>query len=276
MNPLINRQIAFNLGSSDAWDIFAEHRRQVTSLLGDSSDQSRICVLGAGNCNDLDLATLVQTHQEVHLVDIDADALSKGTSRQDLANNAAIYLHGGIDLTGMMDLMNHWHPKSTLSPDDISAIIQAPMRCLEQLPGPFDIVASTCLLSQLIKIIVDTIGEDHLQFVELIQAIRMGHLLLLMKLITSRGQGLLITDVVSSDTYRELASVPAQSLNQVLVQLIRQGNFFHGVNPAIIVNLLRQDPILSQQVATLEPIGPWRWNLGPRHYAVIAVKIQKR
>ncbi|WP_235109387.1 hypothetical protein [Acaryochloris sp. 'Moss Beach'] len=48
------------------------------------------------------------------------------------------------------------------------------------------------------------------------------------------------------------------------------------MNPAAIVNLFRQDPVLSQQVASLDPIGPWRWNFGPRHYAVIAVKIQKR
>lgn len=276
MNALINRQLAFNLGSSDAWDAFATHRRQVTSLLRNSSDHSRLCVLGAGNCNDLDLATLIQSHQEVHLVDIDTDALIQGTTRQNLANHNRIYLHASIDLTGVLGQMTHWSSNTTLSKADIAACIDAPIRCLEKLPGPFEVVASTCILSQLIKMIVDTIGEDHPQFVELIQAIRMGHLLLLMQLINSGSQGVLITDVVSSDTYRDLASVPIQNLSQVLVQLIRKGNFFHGVNPAVIVNLFRQDPVLSQQVATLEPIGPWRWNLGPRHYAVIAVKIQKQ
>lgn len=276
MNPLIKRQIAFNHSSSSAWDVFASHRHQVTSLLKPGSDPSRLCILGAGNCNDLDLATLIQSHQEVHLVDLDAKALAQGTAKQNLANHARIYLHGGIDLTGMINLMTHWSPNTTLLETDIAACGDAPLHCLDCLPGPFNGVASTCLLSQLIKTIVDTIGENHPQFLELVQAIRMGHLRLLLQLIISGGFGLLITDIVSSDSYPALASVPVQNLNQVLVQLIRKGNFFHGVNPAVLVHLLRQDPELSKQVATLEPIGPWRWNLGPRDYAVIAVKLQKR
>lgn len=276
MNSLIQRQIAFNLSSSNVWDAFADHRSQVTSLLKHGSDLSRLCILGAGNCNDLDLMTLIQFHQDIHLVDIDMDALAQGVAKQNLADHAHIHLHGGIDLTGMIDQMSHWSPNSALTETDIAACIDASAHCLAPLPGPFEVVASTCLLSQLIKIVVDTIGENHPQFVEVIQAIRLGHLRLLMQLIVLGGLGVLITDVVSSDSYPPLASVPAQDLSQVLVQLVRQGNFFHGVNPAAIVNLFRQDPVLSQQVASLDPIGPWRWNFGPRHYAVIAVKIQKR
>ncbi|KAI9131247.1 hypothetical protein [Acaryochloris sp. CCMEE 5410] len=276
MNSLVQRQIAFNLNSSNAWEAFSSHRSQVTWLLKHDTDPSRLCILGAGNCNDLDLTTLLQSHQEIHLVDIDLDALAQGVAKQNLANQGHIHLHGGIDLTGMLDLMSHWSPKVTLSKTDIAACIDAPTHCLEQLPGPFDGVASTCLLSQLIKSIVDTIGEDHPQFVTVIQAIRLGHLRLLLKLMNPGGFGVLITDVVSSDSYPPLPTVPTQNLSQVLVQLVRQGNFFHGVNPAAIVNLFRQDPVLSKQVASLEPVGPWRWNFGPRHYAVIAVKFQKK
>lgn len=275
MNSLIQRQIAFNRSSTHAWDAFSEHRSQVTSLLNYGSDSSCLCILGAGNCNDLDLATLLPSHSEIHLVDLDEDALAQGVANQNLADQGHIYLHGGIDLTGMIDLMSHWSPNVTLSKTDIAACIDAPTHCLEQLSGQFDVVVSTCLLSQLIKSIVDTIGEGHPQFVEVIQAIRLGHLRLLLKLVNSGGLGVLVTDVVSSDSYPPLATVPTQNLSQVLVQLVRQGNFFHGVNPAAIVNLFRQDPVLSQQVASLEPFGPWRWNFGPRHYAVIAVKFQK-
>lgn len=275
MNALIKHQIALNLSSRDAWDAFANHRNQVTSLLKHGSNQSRLCILGAGNCNDLHLSTLLKSHQDVHLVDIDRHALVEGTTRQNLANHPRIYLHGDIDLTGMTDLMTHWSPDSTLSEADIATCMNAPTHCLKKVPGPFEVVASTCLLSQLIKIIVDVVGENHPQFVKLIQAIRMGHLRLLMRLVADGGFGVLITDVVSSDSFPNLASVPVHHLNQVLVQLIRKGNFFHGVNPAMIMNLFRQDPVLSKEIATLEPIGPWQWNLGPRHYAVVAMKVQK-
>lgn len=276
MNSLIQRQIAFNLSSSNAWDAFSGHRSQVTSLLKHGWDPSRLCILGAGNCNDLDLTTLIQSHQDIHLVDIDMDALAQGVAKQNLVDHMHVHLHGGIDLTGMIDQMSHWSPNSALTETDIADCLDASTRCLEQIPGPFEVVASTCLLSQLIKIVVDTIGENHPQFVDVIQSIRLGHLRLLLQLMVPDGLGVLITDVVSSDSYLPLASVPDQNLSQVLVQLVRQGNFFHGVNPAAIVNLFRQDPVLSQQVASLEPVGPWRWNFGPRHYAVIAVKFQKR
>lgn len=187
MNSLIQRQIAFNRSSNDAWDAFSEHRSQVTSLLKYGSDSSRLCILGAGNCNDLDLTTLLQSHPEIHLVDLDGDALAQGVAKQNLADQGHIYLHSGIDLTGMIDPISHWSPNTPLSKTDIAAYIDAPTHCLEQLPGPFDVVASTCLLSQLIKSIVDTIGEDHPQFVEVIQAIRLGHLRLLLRLMDSGG-----------------------------------------------------------------------------------------
>jgi hypothetical protein len=274
MNALIQRQTDFNLSSSHAWDVFAHHRHQVTSHLEAGADPSRLCILGAGNCNDLDLATLVQSHHEVHLVDIDTASLVQGIARQNLTHHDRIYLHGGLDLTGMLDQMADWLPDTVIADTDIAALSEAPIRSLEAIPRPFDVVASTCVLSQLIKTIVDVVGEDHPQFLALIQAVRMGHLRLLMQLITSNGWGLLITDIVSSASYPALASVP--NLSQVLSQLMREGNFFHGVNPAVLVQLFRQDPQLSQQVASLKPIGPWLWNLGPRHYAVVALKVQKK
>jgi hypothetical protein len=274
MNALIKRQTDFNRSSSHAWDVFANHRCQVTSQLKAGSDKSRLCILGAGNCNDLDLATLVQSHHEVHLVDIDTESLVQGIARQNLTHHDRIYLHGGLDLTGMLGQMVDWLPDTVIADTDIAVFLDAPIRSLEAIPHPFDVVASTCVLSQLVKTIVDVVGEDHPQFLALVQAVRMGHLRLLMQLITSNGLGLLITDVVSSTSYPALASVP--NLSQVLSQLMREGNFFHGVNPAVLVNLFRQDSELSQQVANLEPIGPWLWNLGPRHYAVVALKLQKR
>ena len=276
MNPHIKRQTDFNLSSSRAWDVFASHRSQVTSHLKTDVDPSRLCILGAGNCNDLDLAHLIQVNQEVHLVDIDAQALVQGIARQNLTHHDRIHLHGGLDLTGMLDSIATWSPETVISETDLIALVDAPLHTLKSIPGPFDLIASTCVLSQLIKTVVDAVGEQHPQFLELMQAIRMGHLRLLLQLAVSGGFSVLITDLVSSDSYPALASVPSQDLSPLLSQLVQQGNFFHGVNPAVIVNLLCQDPTLSQQVSTLEPMAPWLWNLGARHYAVVALKLQKR
>ncbi|MFT5326875.1 MAG: hypothetical protein ACI8P0_004758, partial [Planctomycetaceae bacterium] len=68
-----------NEESRDAWHRYARHRERVTELLlGTVSDTSlecdstrtrRLCLLGAGNCNDVDLKRLAETFDEIHLVD---------------------------------------------------------------------------------------------------------------------------------------------------------------------------------------------------------------
>ena len=86
------------------------------------------------------------------------------------------------------------------------------------------------------------------------------------------GRAVLITDFVSSDTFPALATVPEEALSSVLAQLVREHNFFHGVNPAVLASLGRTDPVLRSQVDELRTVQPWRWNLGPRLYAVCALK----
>ena len=64
--------------------MYAAHRAQVTRLLleagGDSPE--RLCLLGAGNLNDLDLTALLGRYREVVLVDLDGDAIRRGLNRQ--------------------------------------------------------------------------------------------------------------------------------------------------------------------------------------------------
>lgn len=275
MNPVTKLQVEQNRGSRDYWEVFAGHRRKVTALLGGPESRgSRLCVLGAGNCNDLDLNTLVDDYREVHLVDLDADALAAGVARLGLADDSRVQCHGDVDLTGMLDVLTNCSPHTEIRDADLAAWIEEPTRRMQStLPGPFEIVASTCLLSQLIDAVMQTVGESHPRFLELVQAVRAGHLRLLTELIAPGGVGVLMTDVVSSDTVPDLVSVPERALSRKLVQLIRERNFFHGLNPAVLVSLLGSDPVLSSRVAKVEPILPWHWNFGPRCYAVCAMKV---
>ncbi len=279
MNPLTQRQIEFNARSRDGWDVFGLHRDKVTALLRTVPvvAKLRLCVLGAGNCNDLDLATLLHTFQEIHLVDLDAEALTHGVARQGLENNPAVRTHGGLDVTGVFDELAGWSPQTVLRDEDLRACMERPVRMLAAtLSGPFDVVASTCLLSQLVLSVVRTVGEAHPRFLEAIQAIRAGHLRLLANLVAPGGTGVLITDVVSSDTFPPLGSVPDASLPQVLAKLIADHNFFHGVNPAVLARFFRTDPVVAPQVTALEMVPPWLWDLGPRVYAVCALTFRIR
>src|SRR6185437_4823832 len=112
MDRLGRRQIAFNATSRDQWEAFAEHRRCLTAVLarGPTVGRSRLCVLGAGNTNDLDLTALLTAHREVHLVDIDSQALALGVARQGVAKHPGLHLHGGVDVTAMLGVLSDRTP----------------------------------------------------------------------------------------------------------------------------------------------------------------------
>jgi hypothetical protein len=269
------RQAAFNASSRDQWAGFSGHRQKVASLLGASAGapagQTRLCVLGAGNCNDLDLPALLDAHREVHVVDLDPVALSGGIERQGVADHPSLRMYGGLDVTGMLDAIASWSPLSPIEPADLEALVEWPSRRVGlALPGPFDLVASTCLLSPLIGNAHHSVGESHPQFQSLIRAIRAGHLRLMTHLTAPGGTAILITDVASTDTFPTLGSVAETSLPGLLPELARARKCFHGVDPATLTASFRQDPVVSARIANLERIPPWRWNLHGRVYLVLA------
>jgi hypothetical protein len=268
-----------NAASRDSWEVFRSHRTRVTELLKGAagSRDSRLCVLGAGNCNDLDLGSLLEVYREIHLVDLDAEALAGGVGRQGYKDGPAVRIHGGVDVTAMLETLAGWSPATSVRDEDLNALVQGPVRSLAAAPpDPFETVASTCLLSQLIASVVRALGEGHPRFLEAIQAVRTGHLRLLSHLVAPGGSGLLLSDLVSSETFPSLGSVPDESLSPVLAHLIHQGNFFHGLNPAVLASFFRTDPVVAPQVAELELVRPWLWDLGPRLYAVYALKFRKK
>jgi hypothetical protein len=279
MNPRKQTQVTANVASRDKWALYQGHRDRVTQVLLDRAapGAGRLCVLGAGNCNDLDLPTLVAGFRAVHLVDLDAEALAQGVARQGLANHPAIVLHGDVDVTGRLDVLGAWSPASAIEAADVAAFAEEPVRRVAAgLPGPFDRVASVCLLSQLMLSLVDTVGEHHPRFVGLVQAARAGHLRLLPHLVAPGGVAILITDVVSSVTFAPLDMIADEALPDVLARLAQQHNHFHGVNPLVLTALSRQDPVLAAGVARTDILPPWRWNFGERTYAVWALRWHRR
>jgi hypothetical protein len=277
MNDPRARQLSLNATSHPLWDAFAGHRRKVTELLtgGAEPSRSRLCVLGAGNCNDLDLPALLAAHREVHLVDLEAEALNRGSERQGVAGDPNLQRHGGVDVTGVIDSVAEWTPRGTVHPETIAAMAEDPARRVAAaLPGPFDLVASTCLLTQIIGAAFHPVGAAHPQFLALVRATRTGHLRLITALTAPGGRAILITDITSSDALPALATLSEASLPGLLPALARDRNFFHGVNPAVLQSLFREDPILAARASELETIPPWRWDLRFRLYLVWALRFR--
>jgi hypothetical protein len=277
VNWIVTEQLRRNRQNRDTWDCFADHRRRLTEILRVTGGgrQGRLCVLGAGNCNDMDLAQLAAGFREVHLVDLDEGALRDGTERQSLAGTPRIWIHGRVDVTGSLHALAEC---SATAPPTCEALRQWIERLWQlpplPLPGASDVVASICLLTQLVDAIVMAIGSRHPMFTDCVVAVRAQHLNVLLDLTVPGGKIVLVTDFVSSVTAPSLLELAEESLPQAAAEWIRERNFFTGANPYALAARLREDPFRSR-VKNVTMLPPWRWDFPDRAYAVTAIVAER-
>ena len=279
MNRIDLDQQQRNRLNRDGWQSFAGHRRKVTELLvsAQPGKSGRLCVLGAGNCNDLDLGKLTEAFSEVHLVDIDGAAMAQGLASQAPAKLAHIQLHAGIDVSGCNELMAEWTPAQPPTAAEVQRCVEAAGALrMPKVPGPFDVVASVCLLTQLFDAVANSLGGDHPHFMDLLTAVRARHLQLLLDLLSPGGTALLITDFVSSTTFPPLAMTPEMELPAVAAKLIESKNFFTGANPFVLQALMQNAPYSADELDPPQVSLPWLWDHGARVYAVCAIAVRKQ
>ncbi|MCX7422572.1 MAG: hypothetical protein NT013_23930 [Planctomycetia bacterium] len=278
MDRLSQEQSRRNVEADTAWALYEPHRVRVTRLLlaARSPSAKRLCLLGAGNLNDFDLVVLMSAFSELVVVDVDAESLQRGLTRQGFACDERIQLVAPADVTGIftdLSLMLPDQPVSDVLVERCLAAIQHPPRMSEI--GPCDVVASVGLLTQLIESVVKSIGESHPRFWEVVAAVRLQHLLLLLELTQADGNAVLVTEVVSSDSCIALRSVNESDLKSLLTKEISARNFFTGTNPAALHQLLQTEPRLASQLTRIEFSSPWLWQFIARIYAVYGVLLWK-
>jgi hypothetical protein len=274
MSRLGRRQIAFNETSRDQWEAFGEHRRSLTAaLVGNATARrSRLCVLGAGNANDLDLPALLAVHREVHLVDIDSQALASGAERQGVAKDLRLRLHGGVDFSAMLGVLSDCTPASELGPAEFEAMAAWPAsRTAVVVPGGFDLVASTCVLSQILETAAFSLGKDHRQLADARAALLAGHLRLMARLTAPGGEAVLVSEVTSSEMLAELPGLANEEVAGLLTKLRREGDHYRGVHPRQLLAALRSDSSIRPLIVAARELSPWRWRLHDRTYLVGAI-----
>ena len=277
----VELQAKANRSTRDHWSYFASHRAEIQKLVLPgvtpfASAAPRLCVLGAGNCNDVDLNELVAAFSEVHLVDIDRAALEGAVERQDVARAPHLHLHGGVDLTGIADLFSEWEKKPPAPADVSAATGRATRRVLPPIGGPFDVVLSPCLLSQLCGYATDVLGRNHPRRRELLLALRTRHLRTVVDLLAPGGVGVVVCDVASSTGYPELLGMKKQKLPDLLDRLTYTDRGFDGLSPAAMRQALRDDPLIAPLLGSVQQVPPWLWRLGTaRVFLVYALRLRR-
>jgi len=311
MDHISTEHVRRNTVTRNAWDGYSAHRRTVSEHIvrGRAPGEGRLCVLGAGNSNDLDLPLLADTFAEIHLVDLDAAALLSGLSRQEMLyadgeprqavtglpveqgphlreefaavltpdRRAQIRCYGYTDLSGIVSRLAAWRQGETPTAETVDACLEAARAYRPPLaPQSFDVVASTCLLTQLIDSVAMSLGAGHPRFMELMLAVRDRHLRMLVELLAPGGLGILFTDIVSSDTAPALLTAPPDYFSVLTSRLVDAGNFFTGANPRVLQHWFTNDIEVGPLVERVQLVRPWQWRVGPRAYAVCAVKVLRK
>jgi hypothetical protein len=268
-----DRQVRLNRATSSNGALFEQHRRRIMDLAL-RAEGGTAAVLGAGNCNDVDLPALASRFEEVHLVDLDAEALRGATLRQPEEVRAKLVPHGGADVSGILERLAAWDRRAP-SPADIDAAVTAASEAALPASG-LGLCLSSCLLTQMILSVVDRLGERHPRVVDVVRALRTGHLLAMARSLRRDGLGVLVSDMVSSDTVPGLHAVPARALGGQMVALVRARNFFTGANPFLIADTLKTHPQITPLVRDVVLCEPWLWQIGPeRWYLVFAVQFRR-
>ncbi|HXI57527.1 MAG TPA: hypothetical protein VNO55_15780 [Polyangia bacterium] len=263
-------------GKNDEWALYADHRAHFTAALlaAAPEQQGRLCLLGAGRCNDVDLSRLLERFSEIHLVDISASALGEAVARAPATARARLHCHAPLDLSGMSTRLTTWKKKPPTFAE-VEALAAATVTAItRRLPGPFDVVASACVLTQMSFQLTETLGNAHLMMGPIRQSLLVAHLRTLLELTGAGGKSLLVSDLTSSNVYPLDALPPGRALGQVMDDVVERNAFYLIANPTLIRRLLRREPSLRDRATEPELIEPWLWTGAfDRTYLVYGFKL---
>jgi hypothetical protein len=249
----VNRNVAHNR----EW--YAGHRARVTELLvGDGAAGSALGVLGAGNGSDLDLPALGERFDELHLVDLDGEALERCRAGAPASLEGRLVLHAGVDLSGFTDRLDAWGDDFPTEADLGRAAQPAIHAVLRRLGRTFDVVASTCALSQLAVPYHRAWILPAPAWASLHAAITAVHLATIAGATSPGGTGILIFDVLSSKAAPELRTLPDGEVAAFVQRHVASGARLEP-DPA---GLLARLGTLGRLVASPRLAGPWLWNIG--------------
>jgi hypothetical protein len=260
-----------NLRLADSRQRYHEHRTQVMALAlaetaptADPAPAGDIAIFGAGNGTDLDLPRLANTFREIHLVDLDGEALER--ARQDLpaAVRERVIPHAPVDLSGFMSHLDEW---GDASPDDATlgqTAFASARAIMDGLGRGFDVVLSTGVLSQLIVPFHRAWITSQLNWERLDAAIIAVHLATLVGSTRSGGRGVLAFDVLSSKDAPALSALVnrgAAELEAAVDTEVAAGNMILQPHPMTLLQQL-QFPGMASMVREPQLTAPWLWNLG--------------
>lgn len=265
-----------NRATAASWERFASHRSHVTELLRAAGGET-LAILGAGNCNDVDLEVLGQQYREIHLVDIDRAAIERARQWQAPGFASSLVTHAPVDLSGCLEKLPHYRNEVP----DLAELAEwsrnAASRAFGAVTMTFDTVASVCMLSQLMHTCAVGLGVDHPCLQVIACATAVAHIRSLVRMVRPGGTAILITDVVSSSTFpfEERLARGIDPLD-VLAQVDQLDASLSGTGPSFTLEIMDGDAEIGPALEPPRLVNPWTWRFDDEVlylvYALVAKK----
>jgi hypothetical protein len=218
---------------------------------------------------------MAEHFDRVHLVDLDGEALRSALGRQPAGVAEKVALHGGFDAGGLLEVFRRWRGRAP-SPADVDEAMAAARRGPTLPAAGLDLALSSSVLSQIILTAAERLGPRHPRLLDVVRALRTAHLRALAGALREGGLGVLVSDLVSSDTVPGLAGTPPELLSRRMRELVAQKNFFTGLNPFLVKASLETEAGLAELCGDVVLHEPWLWDIASgRSYLVFAVSFRR-
>jgi hypothetical protein len=261
----------------DTRDRYVGHREHVTALVTSVRSARSICILGAGNGSDIDLAGLARTFERIDLVDLDGDALARLFDQTNADVRTKVALHGDVDLTGMIDRLDAWGDTFPEASELARHALGAAHGLVQRIGRTFDVTLSTCVLSQLPIAFQRAWILPAAGWANLIGAIRAVHLATLAGLTRPGGTGVIVFDVLSSrdaPALDEIEKPTADALELRVGEEVARGAWSLRPDPHELAKELAS-PGLAALIREPRVVGPWIWDLGEARQVVYAIVFER-
>ena len=255
---------AYNRQFSQPWQVDDGHRLRLAALIAELPQRAELCIFGAGDANELELERLAASFRELHLVDLDGEALTRARDRQGATVREKIVLHDGVDCSGVLEHLDAWGDQFPERAELARVAVEAAQSIVHRLGFGFPAVVSNCLLSQLALPFQRAWLTSRGNWTDLLSTISAIHLATLAGSTRSGGRCLLAFDAASSRDTPALAEQQGRSADE-LAELVAEAQASGGLrlrpDPRSVIAQL-SSPGMKSLVAEPHLSEPWLWQRG--------------